>query len=526
MTETQQSVIFESRQTQSINFSSSHLIAELFKASIGPYGSTKLLEMDNGPLTLTKDGGVLLQRLTFIHPTAIFIVRAAMAQEKMYHDGVNKLITLIDAILKESEYAISDGVHPRKIVRGLQEARDIAMKHLEEIAINLNPTHSMLRDIARTAAKTKYPKDISDTIVDAIQCIKVDNEPIDLDRVEILRIKNTMQGIRLVKGVVVDQGFRNDMMPKKMKDVRILAMNISLELEPSSYATYAPVANADQKERLMIAERRFVDDKVKAIIALKDACNCDFLVVNGKGIDSPSLDIFSRAGISALRRVSAKNINRFIHACGCHVVNCVDDLSPQCLGFAGKVTEESYKGQKYVYVDEVKDPKAVTIVVNGVNDQVAGLITDGVKDSLRALKQAIDDGKVLPGAACAEVSVSTKINEEMKKMNGELRIGAAVFSRALIEIARTLAKNCGHDPSEVVPELQNALESGEQSGIDADTGEIIDPADFGLYDSYSATRAFIQSAPLVATQLLLVDQIIESKTRRESPKDKKQNDKE
>lgn len=515
--ENSQSVIFESKQTQSINFSSSHMIAELFKSSIGPYGATKLLETESGPLTLTKDGGVLLQRLTFIHPTAIFIVRAALAQEKMYHDGVNKLVTLIDAILKESEYAISDGVHPRKIVKGLQEARDIALKSLDEIAIKLNPTRSMLRDIARTAALTKHPLDISDTIVDAIQYIKVDNEPVDLDKVEILRIKNTAQGIRLVKGVVLDQGFRNDMMPKQMKNVRILAMNISLELEPSTYATYAPVANADQKERLMIAERRFVDDKVKAIIALKDICNCDFLVVNGKGIDTASLDIFSRAGISALRRVSAKNINRFIHACGCHVVNCVDDLSPSVLGFAGKVTEESYKGQKYVYVDEVKDPKAVTIVVGGVNDQVAGLITDGVKDSLRSLKQALDDDKVLPGAACTEAWLSNKIMEEMKTVSGEVRIGAGVYSLAIMELVRVLVKNSGHDPSDIIPDLQGAIEDGDRMGVDAETGEIVDPADFGYYDSYSSTRALLQSAPLVASQLLLVDQIIESKTRREKP---------
>ena len=58
------------------------------------------------------------------------------------------------------------------------------------------------------------------------------------------------------------------------------------------------------------------------------------------------------------------------------------------------------------------------------------------------------------------------------------------------------------------------------SGIDCESGEIIDPMDFGIIDNYCVTRAIINSAPIVATQLLLVDQIIESRTRRETPRKK------
>ena len=516
----EESVVFEKEQAQGINFNAAHLISELFSTSIGPFGSTKLLEEGNGNLTLTKDGGNLVNRLQFVHPTALFLGRAGKAQERFYKDGVSRLISLIDGILKQSEYKIDDGSHPRTIVKGLEIAREIALKNLDEIAIKLNPTRTVLRDVARSACKTKHAQDFSDQCVDAVLCVKNDEKPIDLDLIEVLRIKNASQGVRLVRGVVVDQGYRHEMMPKKMKDVRILCMNISLELEPSAYATFAPVADADQKERLMIAERKFVDDKVKAIIELKDACKCDFLVVNGKGIDNASLDILSRANICALRRVSQKTINRFIHACGCRVVNCVDDLTPGILGFAGQVTEENYKGNKYVYVDEVKEPKSVSLVVGGVNEQVANLITEAVKDGLRAVKQALEDKRLLPGGGATEICLSQAINDEKANVEPMQRVGLDVFAEALLDIPRTLCKTSGHEAYEIVPEMQNLWADGERSGLDCDTGEIVDPVDFGVYDNYCVTRAIINSAPIVATQLLLVDQIIEVTSRHETPKEK------
>ncbi len=45
-------------------------------------------------------------------------------------------------------------------------------------------------------------------------------------------------------------------------------------------------------------------------------------------------------------------------------------------------------------------------------------------------------------------------------------------------------------------------------GLDVETGEPLDPSLSGIYDNYIVKKQVIQSAPVVASQLLLVDEVI------------------
>jgi T-complex protein 1 subunit zeta len=79
-------------------------------------------------------------------------------------------------------------------------------------------------------------------------------------------------------------------------------------------------SSAEQREKLVESERRFIDEKVKKIVELKKAV-CDqavdskekeknFVVINQKGIDPLSLDILAKNGILALRRAKRRNMER------------------------------------------------------------------------------------------------------------------------------------------------------------------------------------------------------------------------
>jgi T-complex protein 1 subunit zeta len=79
-------------------------------------------------------------------------------------------------------------------------------------------------------------------------------------------------------------------------------------------------SSAEQREKLVESERRFTDAKVKKIIELKNLV-CDqavdskekrknFVVLNQKGIDPMSLDLFAKNGILALRRAKRRNMER------------------------------------------------------------------------------------------------------------------------------------------------------------------------------------------------------------------------
>lgn len=51
--------------------------------------------------------------------------------------------------------------------------------------------------------------------------------------------------------------------------------------------------------------------------------------------------------------------------CGGTAQNSVDDLTPDVLGHAGLVYEHTLGEEKFTFVEEVKDPKSVTLLVKG-----------------------------------------------------------------------------------------------------------------------------------------------------------------
>ena len=75
-------------------------------------------------------------------------------------------------------------------------------------------------------------------------------------------------------------------------------------------------------------------------------------------------------------------------------------------------------------------------------------------------------------------------------------------------IPKTLADNSGLDTQDVLINLQSEHDAGNVVGLDQTTGDPIDPNVQGIFDNYSVKRQIITSAPVIAAQLLLVDEVI------------------
>ena len=91
-----------------------------------------------------------------------------------------------------------------------------------------------------------------------------------LPQVEIMHMKHKMdKDTRLIKGLVLDHGARHPDMPKHMEKCHILTCNISLEYEKSEVNSGFFYSSADQREKLVAAERQVTDDRVQKVIDLK-----------------------------------------------------------------------------------------------------------------------------------------------------------------------------------------------------------------------------------------------------------------
>ena len=67
----------------------------------------------------------------------------------------------------------------------------------------------------------------------------------------------------------MDHGGRHPDMPKRVENAFILTCNVSLEYEKTEVNTTLIYTTAEAKEKMVEAERKLTDDKVRKIIALK-----------------------------------------------------------------------------------------------------------------------------------------------------------------------------------------------------------------------------------------------------------------
>lgn len=141
--------------------------------------------------------------------------------------------------------------------------------------------------------------------------------------------------------------------------------------------------------------------------------------------------------------------------CGGSAQNSVDDLTPDVLGWAGLVYEHTLGEEKYTFVEEVKDPKSVTLLIKGPNAHTIQQIQDALRDGLRAVKNTLEDESLVPGAGAFEVACSAYLSGSVKKAaKGRAKMGVQAFADALLVIPKTLAANGGFDVQDVVVALQ------------------------------------------------------------------------
>ncbi|XP_074040697.1 chaperonin containing TCP1 subunit 6 [Leptinotarsa decemlineata] len=505
-------------QALAVNISAAKGIQDVMKTNLGPKGTVKMLVSGAGDIKITKDGNVLLHEMQIQHPTASLIARASTAQDDMTGDGTTSTILVIGELLKQADIYVAEGLHPRILTEGFDKARAKALEVLEKIKIPVEINKESLTDVCRTSLRTKVHQKLADVLtdvcVDAVLAIKQGDKPVDLHMVELMEMQHkTETDTQLVKGLVLDHGARHPDMPKSLKNCYILTCNVSMEYEKSEVNSGFFYKTAEEREKMVSAERGFIEQRVKKVIALKksvcDGTNKTFVVINQKGIDPMSLDMLAKEGIIALRRAKRRNMERLALACGGIAMNSFDDLQESHLGQAGHVYEHVLGENKYTFIEDCKVPQSVTILMKGPNKHTLVQIKDSVRDGLRAINNAIEDKAVIPGAGAFEITANKELLAFKDTVKGKVRLGIAAYAEALLVIPKTLAVNSGFDAQDTIVKLQEESRlNPEPVGLDLTSGEPINPKDAGIFDNYVVKKQIINSCSVIASNLLLVDEIM------------------
>lgn len=503
-----------------VNISAAKVLQDILKSNLGPRGTLKMLVSGAGDIKLTKDGNVLLHEMQIQHPTAALIARTATAQDDITGDGTTSNVLFTGELLKQCERYLTEGLHPRVLVEGLEIAREKALEFLESFKTDAKePTRDLLVSVAKTSLRTKVHAELADIltdiVVDAVLTIRKPNMPLDLHMIEIMHMEHkTDLDTKLIQGLVLDHGARHPDMSKRSENCFILTLNVSLEYEKTEVNSGIFYKDAAERERMVAAERKFTDDKVAKIIELKNKvcsganANAGFVVVNQKGIDPLSLDAFVKNGIIGIRRAKRRNMERIPLACGGFAVSSVEELTPESLGRADVVYEHVLGEDVYTFIEGVQNPFSCTILIKGPNKHTIAQIKDAVRDGLRAVKNVLDDLSVVAGAGAFETAASIFLHKYKNEVAGRAKLGVAAFADALLIIPKTLAANSGLDAQDATIALLEDGMKGAKVGIDIETGKCLLPEAVGIWDNFRVKRQFLHLGSVIACKLLLVDEVM------------------
>ncbi|KAL2707092.1 T-complex protein 1 subunit zeta [Kluyveromyces marxianus] len=522
-----------------VNVTSAEGLQSVLETNLGPKGTLKMLVDGAGNIKLTKDGKVLLTEMQIQSPTAVMIARAATAQDEITGDGTTTVVCLVGELMKQAYRFIQEGVHPRTITDGFEIARKETLSFLDSFKIDTDSKTELDREfllqVARSSLCTKVNAELTEVlspiVTDAVLAVQdPNNKNLDLHMIEIMQMQHlSPKDTTFVKGLILDHGGRHPDMPTRVPNAYVLILNVSLEYEKTEVNSGFFYSSAEQRDKLAASERKFVDEKLKKIIDLKnEVCGLDsdkgFVIINQKGIDPMSLDVLAKHNILALRRAKRRNMERLQLVTGGEAQNSVDDLSPKILGYSGLVYQETIGEEKFTYVTENRDPKSCTILIKGSTHHALMQTKDAVRDGLRAVANVIKDNAVVPGAGAFFISAS----QHLKKANlnklgakGKTKTGVQAFSEALLSIPKTLIKNSGYDALDVLALCQDELEEDPSRvvGVDLNIGDSCDPTIEGIWDSYRVIRNAVTGATGIASNLLLCDELLRAgrSTLKEGP---------
>eukprot|EP01090_Pellita_catalonica_P019773 TRINITY_DN6820_c0_g1_i1.p1 TRINITY_DN6820_c0_g1~~TRINITY_DN6820_c0_g1_i1.p1 ORF type:complete len:537 (-),score=98.14 TRINITY_DN6820_c0_g1_i1:100-1710(-) len=509
------------RRSQALlmNIAAGKGLQNVLQTNLGPRGTLKMLVGGGGDIKITKDGRVLLHEMQIQHPTAALIARTATAQDNITGDGTTSNVLLIGEILKQSERYLSDAIHPRVVVLGFDKAREKALEVLEKVKVKKDTLdRELLLSVCRTSLRTKVDDAVTnvltEAVVDAVLTIHKKDKPLDLFMIEILPMRHkTAIDTKLIKGLVLDHGGRHPDMPKRLENVIVLTCNFSLEYDKPETNTSFNWNSVEQREAMIESEHQFVDSKVRKVIDLKrKVCkeNETFLVVNQKGIDPMALDMFAKEGILALRRAKRRNMERLTLACGGSPVNSVEGLTPDALGKAGLVYQQTLGEDKFTFVEKVENPFSCTLLLKGPNRHTIAQVKDACRDGIRSVSNAIGDGHLVPGGGAFEVAAYLELKKYADEIGGKEAIGINIVAESMLCIPKALAENSGLDRQECLMKLIEGHKKGVAVGLDLETGEPMDPESEGVWDNWRVKKQMLHSSTVISSQLLLVDEIMKA----------------
>lgn len=502
------------------------LIANAVKATLGPKGRNVLYGFHYGFPISTKDGVTVARQVECddaLGQQGLLLVRqVAQKTADDSGDGTTTASLLVQAIYTEGLKALSSGVNPILVNKGIDKAVEQVIKYIDSVSIPVNGNKDLMKSVASISANNDPL--IGDLILEAITKVG-DNGVITLEDnyFDSSCYVDTVEGMQLNEGML-SPFFCTD--PIKMEATYKNPKILLIDGEVDNIRPLAGIIDeviGKQGRPLVILCGNMTGSALQVLVANRAKSLIPLLVCKspqfGQFRTEQMMDIGCLVGgimVGAATGVGFNDIT--VETLG--EAESVNATKSSTTIVGGKGTQERVKERIAQIETEMQNCKSdydkeklqerlakltsgvAVIKVGGQTEVKLKETKTRVEDSLHATRAAIENG-IVPGGGIVYLQASKALVIEGTE---EEKIGMRIIQKALLEPIRCMAQNAGLEAGEIIAGISETKPGKEnQYGYNFLTNQYGYMLEMGIIDPTKVVKLSLQNAASAAGMLLTTE---------------------
>lgn len=498
-------------------------LANTVKVTLGPKGRNVILEQPFGAPQIINDGVSIAKDIHLADPFenmgARLVAQVSSRTNDVAGDGTTTATVLAQAMIHAGNKNIVAGANPMVLRRGMEQALNVAVGELEQIAKPVTTKE----EIASVATVSAADETIGSLIADAMEKVGKDGV------ITMEESKGLETTLEVVEGVEFDRGYVSSYMvtdSEKMEAILndpyifICEQKISF-LHDLMKVLEELVAQGNRRPLLIIAED--VDEEaLQALVANKLRGNFTAVAVKAPGFGEHRKAMLEDLACQTGAELITASLGMEPSECGLEVCG----LAARAIVTKEKTTIVGFNGDETAITNRISTIRNELENTTNIHDkerlqQRLAKLSGGVavikigaatetemkerklriEDALNATRAAVEEG-IVAGGGTALMNIYQAVKAFTDKLTGDEATGAEIVLKALEAPVRQIAENAGLEGSVIVEKLKS-LEAGH--GYDALKDEWVDMIEKGIVDPKKVTRSALQNATSVSALFLTAE---------------------
>jgi chaperonin GroEL len=513
-----------------------NILADAVKVTLGPKGRNVVIEKKFGSPTITKDGVTVAKEIELGNALenmgAQMVREVASKTSDVAGDGTTTATVLAQAIYREGVKTVAAGANPMALKRGIDKAVEAIIGKRDENGLPVG------------GALSKLSKPVSGDMIAQVGTISANSDSqigiiiaeamkkVGKDGVITVEESRTMETqLDVVEGMQFDRGYLSPYFVTDAERMEVALENpyiLIYEKKISSMKDLLPLLEQiarTAKPLVIIAED--VDGEALATLVvnkLRGTLNVAAVKAPGFGDRRKAMleDIATLTGGKAITEdLGIKLEGVKIEDLGTAKRVTIDKDNTTIVDgggedgkIEGRVKEIRAQVEKTTSdYDREKLQERLAKLVGGVAVIKVGAATETemkekkarVEDAMHATRAAVEEG-IVPGGGVALVRCASAVEDVIKGLEGDEKIGASIIRRAIEEPLRMIVSNAGEEGAVVIGKIHESKDNNY--GYNAGTNAYEDLVKAGVIDPTKVTRTALQNAASIAGLMLTTEAMI------------------